>query len=102
MLRLAINGFGRIGRVTFRVARNHYKNKIKIVAINTSGSMDIRGWAHMLKYDSVYGQFKENFKFEAKNKGDEIGGLIFGKERDRKSTRLNSSHGYISYAVFCL
>src|SRR5687768_18090581 len=23
-------------------------------------------------------------------------------ERDRKSTRLNSSHGYISYAVFCL
>src|SRR2546422_7308112 len=26
----------------------------------------------------------------------------FGTERDRKSTRLNSSHGYISYAVFCL
>src|SRR5256884_9701708 len=25
-----------------------------------------------------------------------------GKDRDRKSTRLNSSHGYISYAVFCL
>src|SRR2546422_4470431 len=25
-----------------------------------------------------------------------------GDERDRKSTRLNSSHGYISYAVFCL
>src|SRR2546422_4067580 len=29
--------------------------------------------------------------------------LVLGKrERDRKSTRLNSSHGYISYAVFCL
>src|SRR6266436_8340706 len=26
----------------------------------------------------------------------------FGTEADRKSTRLNSSHGYISYAVFCL
>src|SRR2546422_4110740 len=25
-----------------------------------------------------------------------------GSGRDRKSTRLNSSHGYISYAVFCL
>src|SRR2546422_6624634 len=25
-----------------------------------------------------------------------------GDRRDRKSTRLNSSHGYISYAVFCL
>src|SRR5687768_17691889 len=29
-------------------------------------------------------------------------GYRFGYERDRKSTRLNSSHGYISYAVFCL
>src|SRR2546422_2253921 len=28
--------------------------------------------------------------------------LGLGSERDRKSTRLNSSHGYISYAVFCL
>src|SRR2546429_4918398 len=27
---------------------------------------------------------------------------LFPKELDRKSTRLNSSHGYISYAVFCL
>src|SRR2546422_2112893 len=27
---------------------------------------------------------------------------ILGREEDRKSTRLNSSHGYISYAVFCL
>src|SRR5687768_18240339 len=31
--------------------------------------------------------------------GPAIGGLL---SRDRKSTRLNSSHGYISYAVFCL
>src|SRR2546429_7022625 len=29
-------------------------------------------------------------------------GGFTGKELDRKSTRLNSSHGYISYAVFCL
>src|SRR2546422_2750968 len=28
--------------------------------------------------------------------------LLLGLLRDRKSTRLNSSHGYISYAVFCL
>src|SRR2546422_8099655 len=28
--------------------------------------------------------------------------LLKGRELDRKSTRLNSSHGYISYAVFCL
>src|SRR2546422_6391444 len=29
-------------------------------------------------------------------------GRVHGRDRDRKSTRLNSSHGYISYAVFCL
>src|SRR5687768_17705193 len=31
-----------------------------------------------------------------------VGKLGLGHLRDRKSTRLNSSHGYISYAVFCL
>src|SRR2546429_5668103 len=30
------------------------------------------------------------------------GELAFAEQLDRKSTRLNSSHGYISYAVFCL
>src|SRR2546422_3175190 len=33
---------------------------------------------------------------------DLSGYLLAGDARDRKSTRLNSSHGYISYAVFCL
>src|SRR2546422_2415022 len=31
-----------------------------------------------------------------------FGGTLAESTRDRKSTRLNSSHGYISYAVFCL
>src|SRR2546422_6326765 len=31
-----------------------------------------------------------------------VPGLTLTKHQDRKSTRLNSSHGYISYAVFCL
>jgi len=81
MIRVAINGFGRIGRIAFRVARTHYKKKVKVVAINTSGSMDIQGWAHMLKHDSVYGRFKENFKVETKKKGDKIGAFVFGKEK---------------------
>src|SRR2546429_7157505 len=34
--------------------------------------------------------------------GDEVPDPGFVHEADRKSTRLNSSHGYISYAVFCL
>src|SRR2546422_1088874 len=38
---------------------------------------------------------------EARDDGPEQAVLLL-EERDRKSTRLNSSHGYISYAVFCL
>src|SRR2546422_5085876 len=34
--------------------------------------------------------------------GRSKGRSVYGPRRDRKSTRLNSSHGYISYAVFCL
>src|SRR2546429_1531810 len=34
--------------------------------------------------------------------GSSDGLVVSGAHRDRKSTRLNSSHGYISYAVFCL
>src|SRR2546429_4123596 len=40
---------------------------------------------------------------DAKSHFDRAGPAQFGAEmQDRKSTRLNSSHGYISYAVFCL
>src|SRR2546429_6498956 len=39
---------------------------------------------------------------EARNPLPDHGGVRASSRRDRKSTRLNSSHGYISYAVFCL
>lgn len=54
-MNIAINGFGRIGRTSFRVWFDKYRDKAEIVAINTSGSMDIGGWAHLLKFDSNYG-----------------------------------------------
>src|SRR5256884_5000199 len=39
---------------------------------------------------------------ELLGKGGVIGKIVLVPKGDRKSTRLNSSHGYISYAVFCL
>src|SRR3989449_4449429 len=39
--------------------------------------------------------------FHYRNQGSDYGRVLVGMQ-DRKSTRLNSSHGYISYAVFCL
>lgn len=57
MIRVAINGFGRIGRNVLRaaVAHEHYGKTFEIVAINDLGNTDIL--AHLLKYDSVYGRF---------------------------------------------
>lgn len=84
MINIAINGFGRIGRVAFRASLD-YSDKVKIVAINTSGSMDIQGWVHLLKYDSVYGKFGKKVGFEkvdgkAEDK-DEIGKLVLDGQK---------------------
>ncbi len=79
-LKVAINGFGRIGRITFRSWWEHYRNKIDIVAINTSGSMPTEGWAHLLRHDSNYGHFPAIIKAIAPREGDEIGRLLIGGE----------------------
>ncbi|MCD4681489.1 MAG: type I glyceraldehyde-3-phosphate dehydrogenase, partial [Bacteroidales bacterium] len=55
-IRLAINGFGRIGRITFRSLISN-KN-IEVIAINDI--TDAKTLAHLLKYDSVQGRFPGN------------------------------------------
>jgi glyceraldehyde 3-phosphate dehydrogenase len=54
-LKVAINGFGRIGRLTYRIALKH--PDIDIVAINDL--VDTKALAHLLKYDSSYGTLEE-------------------------------------------
>ena len=53
MLKVAINGFGRIGRATFKVLLE--KKGVEVVAINDL--TDAATLAHLLKYDSVYGTY---------------------------------------------
>lgn len=60
----AINGFGRIGRTAFRVWWQFHRDRIDLKAVNTSGSMEIEDWAHLLKYDSNYGVWHEEIKVE--------------------------------------
>src|SRR3989344_8267473 len=55
MVRLAINGYGRIGRVAHRVILEKYSDQIDVVAINAGHSTDIKGWMYLLKYDTSYG-----------------------------------------------
>ena len=70
MIRVAINGFGRIGRNVLRAASSHsqYGKKFEIVAINDLGNT--KTLAHLLKYDSIYGRF--NGDITPKNDGIEI------------------------------
>src|SRR5476651_1734602 len=55
MIKVAINGYGRIGRVALRVILEKYSDQIDIAAINAGSSTDIRGWMYLLKYDTSYG-----------------------------------------------
>ncbi|MFL1453409.1 type I glyceraldehyde-3-phosphate dehydrogenase [Marinobacter sp. GN3S48] len=55
-IRIAINGFGRIGRNVLRALyENNYRDQIQVVAINDLGDAETN--AHLLKYDSVHGRF---------------------------------------------
>jgi glyceraldehyde 3-phosphate dehydrogenase len=54
-VRVAINGFGRIGRLVLRAAAENKRSDIQVVGINDLGPVATN--AHLLKYDSVHGRF---------------------------------------------
>src|SRR5438128_5569755 len=65
-LRVAINGFGRIGRNVLRAIAESGRKDIHIVALNDLGPVETN--AHLLRYDSVHGRFPGEVKVE----GDSI------------------------------
>lgn len=56
MARIAINGFGRIGRQTFKAMLENHLGDFEIVAVNDL--TDTSTLAHLLRYDSTYGRFR--------------------------------------------
>ena len=54
-IRVAINGFGRIGRLVMRAALEHPEKQLEVVGVNDLGPVATN--AHLLKYDSVHGRF---------------------------------------------
>ena len=62
MIKVGINGFGRIGRMVFRAAIENFANDIVVVGINDL--LDPDYLAYMLKYDSVHGPFKGDVAVE--------------------------------------
>jgi glyceraldehyde 3-phosphate dehydrogenase len=67
MIKVGINGFGRIGRIAFRIGILKHLDEIEFAAINTSGSMPVSGWAHLTNYDTMYRKFEYEVKSEEVN-----------------------------------
>ena len=60
MVKLGINGFGRIGRLILRALLENYKGKIQVVGINDLGSIEAN--AHLIKFDSTHGTLSHDVK----------------------------------------
>lgn len=72
MKTFGINGFGRIGRTALRVWWQYHRDSLDLRMINTSGSMEIEDWVHLIKYDSNYGVFSERLTVERQQSKDEV------------------------------
>ena len=69
---IAINGFGRVGRQVLRIVREHYPDKLEVVAVNDL--FDPATNAHLLKYDTNYGRYPGTVEA----RGDNL--IVDGKE----------------------
>jgi len=65
MIKIGINGFGRIGRMVFRAAVQNFSKDIQVVGINDL--LEPGYLAYMLKYDSVHGRFEGEISVEGSN-----------------------------------
>ena len=61
-IKIGINGMGRIGRCTLASIIENDRSDVEVIKINASGPIETN--AHLLKYDSVHGKFKNDIKVE--------------------------------------
>jgi glyceraldehyde 3-phosphate dehydrogenase len=91
MIRVAINGFGRIGRNAFKVALEYHSDLVEIVAINDLSKPDVL--AHLLKYDTAYGQWGKEIS------SDETNLIVDGKKFPLVSEKDPASLPWKQYNV---
>ncbi|MFZ9859346.1 MAG: type I glyceraldehyde-3-phosphate dehydrogenase [Roseiflexaceae bacterium] len=82
MPRVAINGFGRIGRQSFKAMLDTYGDDLEIVAVNDLSN--VATLAHLLKYDSNYGQFNGDVRAN----GNIIEITYYDEERNERQMNL--------------
>ena len=80
-IKIAINGFGRIGRNLFRLLLNH--PTIEVVAINDIA--DNKTMAHLVKYDSIHGVLNQNVSFSDDSIIIDDKSFLFFHEREIKN-----------------
>ena len=78
--KVAINGFGRIGRLTLRAIIESKRKDISVVAINDLGTPDFN--AHLLQNDSVHGQFPYKVKYTKTSINPGLGPIKIYSERN--------------------
>ena len=79
-VRVAINGFGRIGRNILRAIAESGRKDIKVVAINDLGPVETN--AHLLRFDSVHGKFPGTVKVKGNQINCGTGWISVTAERD--------------------
>jgi len=79
-VKVAINGFGRIGRLVLRAIIESKRNDISVVAINDLGSVEAN--AHLLRYDSVHGKLNSNIQVTEEGMNTEYGNIKVFSERN--------------------
>ncbi|MBS3984786.1 MAG: type I glyceraldehyde-3-phosphate dehydrogenase [Selenomonadales bacterium] len=94
-MRIAINGFGRIGRQVFRIA--HKREDLTIVAINDLAPP--KALAHLLQYDSNYGRF--DAKVEVTAEGFSVDGKVIRVTAEKDPTRLPWRELEVDVVVEC-
>ena len=95
MIKIGINGFGRIGRLAFRVASQ--RKNVQVVAINDL--LDVDYLAYMLKYDSVHGRFDGDV--EVKNGKLIVNGNEIRISAERNPEDLKWDEVGVDYVIEC-
>ena len=93
MIKIGINGFGRIGRLVFRAAAN--RSNVQVVGINDL--IDVEYMAYMLKYDSTHGRFDGDV--EVKDGQLVVNGTTIRVTSERNPADLNWSAVGAEYVV---
>ena len=95
MIKVGINGFGRIGRFVFRAAQN--RDDIQIVGINDLCPVDYL--AYMLKYDTMHGAFEGTIEADVENSKLIVNGKEIRVTAERNPADLKWNEVEAEYVV---